>query len=184
MILSRLKNDNELLKKYLTEKQEQGYSKADISREIFEATTEAGEETTFEAVRSYIKRETSKLDLIFVDGNKSRTKRNDTETKSDTKELPEHNSEKNQKEVGIIDKLDRILDLLENSNQADIKSNTEVLEISSDAISKDEIFQASVKLNKNVWKQFNNFCNDGNLKKYKKQDLLSQALLEFMEKYK
>lgn len=47
----------------------------------------------------------------------------------------------------------------------------------------EEIYQASIKLNKDVWEEFNNFCKDTDFRQYKKQDLLSQAIMEFVERY-
>lgn len=71
-------------------------------------------------------------------------------------------------------------------NMNDDKSMIEVSATITDGLKIDidnsEYIRTTVRVSKNSWSKFEEFCN--NHKEFKKQDILSQALNEFIEKYK
>jgi hypothetical protein len=87
--------------------------------------------------------------------------------------------------IGLSDKYDKILDIIEwfeNDN-----SKTGVLEIIQGIKiilpeEKHKDFRKTVRINDVVWEEFIKFC--GIHKEFTQKDLQSQALLEFMDKYK
>ena len=70
-------------------------------------------------------------------------------------------------------------------NMNDDKSMIEVSATITDGlkinIDQSEYIRTTVRIGKDSWNKFEQFCNEN--KEFKKQDLLSQALEEFIEKY-
>ena len=87
--------------------------------------------------------------------------------------------------IGLSDKYDKILEVIEwfeNDN-----NKTGVIEIIQGIKiilpeEKNKDFRKTVRINDMVWEQFIKFC--GVHKEFTQKDLQSEALLEFMEKYK
>ena len=87
--------------------------------------------------------------------------------------------------IGLSNNYDKILEViewLENNN-----SKTSVIEVIQGIRiilpeEKDKEFRKTVRINDAVWEQFIKFC--GIHKEFTQKDLQSQALLEFMDKYK
>lgn len=213
MVISEIKASKQRFKGYLIWMQELGYSKAEIIQAILRDSKEVGEDVTYDTIKGLIYRANKELNLKFADGNKKRINKGsskvvpteeststvvqDSDTKvvpieesmpkvvqnSDTKVVQSNNTKVvpiKQEENVLIDKLDKILSLLENKDVIEQSREAFKMKISS---SQEEIQQATIKVNKESWEKFNNFCKDANFKQYKKQDLLSQAIIEFIEKY-
>lgn len=88
--------------------------------------------------------------------------------------------------MGLAKDYNDIQEMLEwFKNRDDDKDNT-IIEVIQQGIKIDlpesEIKRTTIRVNEKIWNDFDNFCN--NNKEFNKHDLMSQALLEFMEKHK
>ena len=85
--------------------------------------------------------------------------------------------------IEIIDHKDEIFDMLEWFKNRDDKGMTEVIEIINEGIKIDlpesETTRTTIRINKIIWDEFNKFCDEN--KAFNKQDLMAQALKEFMK---
>ena len=79
-------------------------------------------------------------------------------------------------------KIQEVLNWFENKNDNDM---TSVIEVVTSGITinlpKTENTRTTIRVNKDTWIRFDAFCNDN--KEFSKQDLLSQALEDFMKKH-
>lgn len=70
-------------------------------------------------------------------------------------------------------------------NRIDDKGMTEVIEVINQGIKinlpKSESTRTTIRINKEIWDRFDEFSNKN--KEFNKQDLMAQALKEYMEKY-
>ena len=86
--------------------------------------------------------------------------------------------------AGDYPDIKKMLEWFKNMN--DDKSMIEVSATITDGLKIDidnsEYIRTTVRVSKNSWNKFEEFCNSH--KEFKKQDILSQALNEFIEKYK
>lgn len=64
-------------------------------------------------------------------------------------------------------------------NKKNNKSNKKDIRI--DEIETKDLKSTSIKVNKNVWQEFERLCSNSN---YSKQEILTQALVDFMKEYK
>ena len=88
--------------------------------------------------------------------------------------------------IEIIEHKDEIFDMLEWFKNRDDKGMTEVIEIINEGIKIDlpesETTRTTIRINKVIWEEFDVFCNEN--KEFNKQDLMAQALKEFMKNNK
>ena len=89
--------------------------------------------------------------------------------------------------VGLANSYEDIQRMLEwFKTRADDKGMIEVSAVVTDGLKIDidqsEYIRTTVRIGKDSWNKFEQFCNEN--KEFKKQDLLSQALKEFIEKYR
>lgn len=85
---------------------------------------------------------------------------------------------------GVLDRLDKIIDLLEKNTIVPTKM-ADVPQMHHNTIvvpQTEEYVKSSIRVAKDVWENFLEFCKD--TKQYRQQDLVSLALAEFLEKYK
>ena len=118
-------------------------------------------------------------------------------SKEDTKEVDE-NKEITQQNTNIFNnaafkenmlylnnEAETIKQMLQWFKNKDDKSNTDVIEI-KEGIKIDlppaNIKRTTIRINEKVWDLFNEFVEDKKI--YDKHDLMGQALIEFMERYK
>ncbi|MGL5412199.1 hypothetical protein [Cetobacterium sp.] len=79
---------------------------------------------------------------------------------------------------GLITRYDEIVSFLDKISPVTISENI-IINLPIEEGKKD--FKATVRINKLVWEQFNEFCKER--KQYSKKDLISQALIEFIENH-
>lgn len=88
--------------------------------------------------------------------------------------------------IDIIEHKDEIFDMLEWFKNRDDKGMTEVIEIINEGIKIDlpesETTRTTIRINKIIWEEFDVFCNEN--KEFNKQDLMAQALKDFMKNNK
>lgn len=81
------------------------------------------------------------------------------------------------------DKIQEVLKWFENKD--DDKGMTEVIEVVTKGIKinlpKSETIRTTIRINKDIWDKFDEFSKKNN--EFNKQDLMAQALKEYMEKY-
>lgn len=81
------------------------------------------------------------------------------------------------------DKIQEVLKWFESKNND--KCMTEVIEVVSEGIKisipKSETIRTTIRINKDIWNKFDEFSKQNN--EFNKQDLMAQALKEYMEKY-
>ncbi|MFD3158869.1 hypothetical protein ACFIJ5_18835 (plasmid) [Haloimpatiens sp. FM7330] len=90
------------------------------------------------------------------------------------------------------DKISKVLEWFENKNDdkcmTDDTCVTNVIEVIDDKIKinlpDSEEKRTTIRVNAKVWDDFNEFCSSENNKHLKKRDILSMALLEFIDRYK
>lgn len=88
--------------------------------------------------------------------------------------------------INLANDYDRIQEVLTwFENKDDDKGMTEVIEVVSDGIKinlpKSETIRTTIRINKDIWDKFDAFSKKNN--EFNKQDLMAQALKEYMEKY-
>ncbi|MGL5712938.1 MAG: hypothetical protein ACRCXT_16840 [Paraclostridium sp.] len=85
--------------------------------------------------------------------------------------------------IEIIEHKHEIFDMLEWFKNHDDKGMTEVIEIINEGIKIDlpesETTRTTIRINKVIWDDFDKFCNEN--KEFNKQDLMAQALKNFMK---
>lgn len=85
--------------------------------------------------------------------------------------------------IDIIEHKDEIFDMLEWFKNCDDKGMTEVIEVVNEGIKIDlpdsETTRTTIRINKIIWEDFDTFCNEN--KEFNKQDLMAQALKDFMK---
>lgn len=79
---------------------------------------------------------------------------------------------------GLINRYDEIINLLDKISPTTISENI-IIDLPVEEGKKD--FKSTVRINKLVWEQFSEFCNER--KQYSKKELLSQALIEFIRNH-
>ena len=88
--------------------------------------------------------------------------------------------------IDIIEHKDEIFDMLKWFKNRDDKGMTEVIEIINEGIKIDlpesETTRTTIRINKIIWEDFDVFCNEN--KEFNKQDLMAQALKDFMKNNK
>lgn len=84
--------------------------------------------------------------------------------------------------IEIIEHKDEIFDMLNWFKNRDDKSMTEVIEVINEGIKIDlpesETTRTTIRINKIIWDEFDKFCSEN--KEFNKQDLMAQALKDFM----
>ena len=130
---------------------------------------------TKEAIRSKLKREKKKIgytpESTPIKNNKNINKI------SNKKQIKRNNIDM----LDLDKKLDFIINLLENNNEKKKTVQNIPQEVQIDVQEKEIYFKTSIRIKKDVWEKFKNFCAANN--KYKQQDLVSLAFKEFLEKY-
>ena len=88
--------------------------------------------------------------------------------------------------IDIIEHKNEIFDMLEWFKNRDDNSMTEVIEVIIKVIKIDlpdsETTRTTIRINKVIWDEFDLFCNEN--KEFNKQDLMAQALKNFMKNNK
>ncbi len=88
--------------------------------------------------------------------------------------------------IDIIEHKDEIFDMLKWFKNRDDKGMTEVIEVINDGIHIDlpesETTRTTIRINKIIWEEFDIFCGEN--KEFNKQDLMAQALKDFMKNNK
>ena len=88
--------------------------------------------------------------------------------------------------IDIIEHKDEIFDMLKWFKNRDDKGMTEVIEVINEGIKIDlpesETTRTTIRINKVIWEEFDAFCNEN--KEFNKQDLMAQALKDFMKNNK
>ena len=88
--------------------------------------------------------------------------------------------------IEIIEHKEEIFDMLEWFKNRDDKGMTEVIEVINEGIKMDlpesETTRTTIRINKIIWDEFDLFC--GKNKEFNKQDLMAQALKDFMRNNK
>lgn len=88
--------------------------------------------------------------------------------------------------IEIIDHKEEIFDMLKWFKNRDDNSMTEVIEVINEGIKIDlpesETTRTTIRINKIIWEEFDLFCSDN--KEFNKQDLMAQALKDFMKNNK
>ncbi|MEG2057949.1 MAG: hypothetical protein RRZ84_08595 [Romboutsia sp.] len=84
--------------------------------------------------------------------------------------------------IDIVEHKDEIFDMLNWFKTRDDNSMTEVIEVINEGIKIDlpesETTRTTIRINKVIWEDFDVFCNEN--KEFNKQDLMAQALKDFM----
>ena len=88
--------------------------------------------------------------------------------------------------IGLANNYDKIQEVLKwFENKSDDKGMTEVIEVINEGIKinipKSETIRTTIRINKEVWDKFDEFSKENN--EFNKQDLMAQALLEYMNKF-
>lgn len=85
--------------------------------------------------------------------------------------------------IEIIEHKSEIFDMLNWFKNRDDNSMTQVIEVINEGIKIDlpesETTRTTIRINKTIWDEFYLFCNEN--KEFNKQDLMAQALKEFMK---
>lgn len=88
--------------------------------------------------------------------------------------------------IEIIEHKDEIFNMLNWFKNRDDNSMTEVIEVINEGIKIDlpesETTRTTIRINKIIWDEFDLFCSEN--KEFNKQDLMAQALKEFMKSNK
>ena len=89
--------------------------------------------------------------------------------------------------ISLANDYDKIQEVLKwFNNKGDDKGMTEVIEVVSQGIKinlpKSEIIRTTIRINKDTWDKFDKFAQEH--KEFNKQDLMAQALEEYMNKFK
>ena len=89
--------------------------------------------------------------------------------------------------INLANDYDKIQEVLKwFNNKGDDKGMTEVIEVVSQGIKinlpKSEIIRTTIRINKDTWDKFDKFAQEH--KEFNKQDLMAQALEEYMNKFK
>ncbi|NLZ96828.1 MAG: hypothetical protein GX926_02455 [Candidatus Magasanikbacteria bacterium] len=155
---------------YIKEQQAKGKTLEDIGKE---------HNKTKEAIRSKVKREKQKLNKGIVTKSTNNTTVTDKIEKPINLNKKNTNSSNNVNIAKIENKLDFIINLIENYKEKE--RTVQALQI--DVQHKNIYVKTSMRVEKDVWKEFLEFAKSKN-KDYKQQDLISLALREFLEKYK
>lgn len=135
---------------------------------------------TREAIRSKIKREKNKLKNGIV---KSTTL---TSSTKNTNKIINKNTSKNNTSINtnvVEQKLDFIINLLKNSKEKESTVQNVGQALQLEVQHKNKYVKSSMRVEETVWKEFLTFAKSKS-GEYKQQDLISLALLEFLEKYK
>lgn len=160
---------------YIKEQQDQGKTLSDIA-DI--------NGKTYEAVRSKIKREKQKLNKGIVTKNTNNTPIKTKIEKPIKLNKKDMNSSNNNIDISKIEnKLDFIINLIENSTEKEsiVQNVGQALQIAVQR--KNTYVKTSMRVEKNIWEKFLEFAKSKN-GEYTQQDLISLALREFLEKYK
>lgn len=160
---------------YIKEQQDQGRTLSDIA-DI--------NGKTYEAVRSKIKREKQKLNKGIVKKSTNNTPIKTTIQKPIKLNKKDTNSSNSNIDIAKIEnKLDFIINLIENSTEKEstVQNVGQALQI--EVQHKNIYVKTSMRVEKDVWQEFLEFAKSKN-SEYKQQDLISLALKEFLEKYK
>lgn len=84
--------------------------------------------------------------------------------------------------IEIIEHKDEIFDMIKWFKNRDDNSMTEVIEVINEGIKIDlpdsETTRTTIRINKIIWDEFDKFCGEN--KEFNKQDLMAQALKDFM----
>lgn len=85
--------------------------------------------------------------------------------------------------IEIIEHKEDIFDMLKWFKNRDDNSMTEVIEVINEGIKIDlpdsETTRTTIRINKIIWDEFDSFCSEN--KEFNKQDLMAQALKDFMK---
>ena len=89
--------------------------------------------------------------------------------------------------ISLANDYDKIQEVLKwFNNKGDDKGMTEVIEVVSQGIKinlpKSEIIRTTIRINKDTWDKFDKFAQEH--KEFNKQDLMAQALEEYMNNFK
>lgn len=88
--------------------------------------------------------------------------------------------------IEIIEHKEDIFDMLKWFKNRDDKGMTQVIEVINEGIKIDlpasETTRTTIRINKSIWEDFDVFCNEN--KEFNKQDLMAQALKDFMKSNK
>ena len=88
--------------------------------------------------------------------------------------------------IEIIEHKEEIFDMLKWFKNRDDNSMTEVIEVINEGIKIDlpdsETTRTTIRINKIIWDEFDKFCGEN--KEFNKQDLMAQALKDFMKNNK
>lgn len=89
--------------------------------------------------------------------------------------------------INLANDYDKIQEIIKwFNNKGDDKGMTEVIEVVSQGIKinlpESEIIRTTIRINKDTWDKFDKFVQEH--KEFNKQDLMAQALEEYMNKYK
>lgn len=88
--------------------------------------------------------------------------------------------------IDIIEHKEEIFDMLKWFKNRDDNSMTEVIEVINEGIKIDlpesETTRTTIRINKIIWDEFDKFCSKN--KEFNKQDLMAQALRDFMKNNK
>jgi hypothetical protein len=89
--------------------------------------------------------------------------------------------------INLANDYDKIQDIIKwFNNKNDDNSMTEVIEVVSEGIKinlpKADAIRTTIRINKSTWDRFDEFTKDN--KEFNKQDLMAQALEDYMNKFK
>lgn len=96
-----------------------------------------------------------------------------------------NNAEFKENMIYLNDEVETIKQMLQWFKNKDDKDNTKVIEIKEGLninLPPAKIKRTTIRINETVWDLFNQFVEDKKI--YDKHDLMGQALMEFMDKYK
>lgn len=159
---------------YIQEQQNNGKTLEDIGKE---------HNKTKEAIRSKIKREKKKLNKGIVKKSTNNTPIKPKIEKPIKLNKKDTNSFNSDIDISKIEnKLDFIINLIENSTEKDITVQNVGQALQIDVQHKKFYVKTSMRVEKDVWQEFLEFAKSKN-KDYKQQDLISLALREFLQKY-
>lgn len=138
---------------------------------------------TKEAVRSKIKREKKKI--LDIDGiNTVAAVKTENMKEKPNKIKAKSKVITNKIDIQNIDnKLEFIINLLENSKQKNNEVQNVGQDVQIDVQLKREYIKTSMRVESEIWKEFLDFAKSKN-KEFKQQDLISLAIREFLDKYK
>jgi hypothetical protein len=102
---------------------------------------------------------------------------------TDDKSMTINNNNIKQDMIEIIEHKEDIFDMLKWFKNRDDNSMTEVIEVINEGIKIDlpesETTRTTIRINKIIWDEFDLFCSEN--KEFNKQDLMAQALKNFMK---